>query len=304
MRARAVAVALGLLLDAAIGEPPARLHPVARFGSAMTALEGDLWRPTRTAGAAYTAVGVVVALVAGGLLEAAVGPATALTVAVALASAGRCLFEEAASVGALLEAGRVDEAREAVVALVGRDPSGLGPDELARAVVESVAENLSDAMVATAWWGLLVGARGALVHRAANTMDAMVGRRGERYGAFGWASARLDDVLAWPAARLTALLVALVAPRAARRVLAVVARQAPAHPSPNAGVAEGAFAAALGRRLGGENRYGATVEVRPALGEGPAPKVADIASALALARRVRALLVALLLGAALLKRSR
>ena len=114
--------------------------------------------------------------------------------------------------------------------LVGRDPERLDENEIARAVVESVAENLSDAVVGTALWGVVAGASGATAHRAANTLDAMVGYRTARYRRFGWASARLDDVLGWPAARLTALLVAVAEPRRAPHVWRVVRRDARSTP--------------------------------------------------------------------------
>jgi adenosylcobinamide-phosphate synthase len=171
-------------------------------------------------------------------------------------------------------------------ALDGRDPTALDQKELARAVVESVAENTVDAIVAPALWAAIGGAPAALAYRAVNTMDAMVGHRSDRYERYGWASARLDDVAGWIPARVTAALVAGVRPAAAADVVRVVRRDAPAHPSPNAGVAEAAFAAALGLRLGGENRYGDRVEVRPNLGDGRPAEQADIPCAVRLSRDV------------------
>jgi adenosylcobinamide-phosphate synthase len=155
-----------------------------------------------------------------------------------------------------------------------------------------VAENTVDAVVAPAFWGAVGGAPGALGYRAANTLDSMVGHRSHRYANFGWASARLDDVLAWLPARLTAALVVLVRPRSARAVWVAVRDQAPAHPSPNGGVAEAAFAAALGVRLGGTNRYGDRLEERAALGTGRLPAVDDIGAAVRLSRDVSAALAA------------
>ena len=131
--------------------------------------------------------------------------------------------------------------------------------------------------------GALLGAPGALGFRAVNTMDSMVGHRSARYERYGWASARLDDVAAWLPARATAALVAVVRPGAAGAVWRVTRQDAPRHPSPNAGVAEGAFAAALGLRLGGENRYGARIEMRPPLGDGRPPERDDIGRAVRLA---------------------
>jgi adenosylcobinamide-phosphate synthase len=153
-------------------------------------------------------------------------------------------------------------------------------------------------VVAPALWGTLFGAPGALGYRAVNTMDASVGYRNDRYDDYGWASARLDDVANFVPARLTALLVAGVRPRSAGAVWRAVRRDAPAHPSPNSGVAEAAFAAALGLRLGGVNSYGATSEVRPQLGDGRLPDATDIGRAAALCRDVTYGLVALLLTVA------
>jgi adenosylcobinamide-phosphate synthase len=189
------------------------------------------------------------------------------------------LADSARAVGDALERDDLETARDLVRALVGRDPSGLGEEELARAVVESVAENCVDAVVAPVCWAIAGGSAGVLFHRAVNTLDAMVGHRSPRYNRFGWASARLDDGAAWVPARVAALAVAAVRPRQATEVWRAVRHQAPAHPSPNSGVAEAAFAAALGRRLGGVNHYGDRVEERPVLGFGPPVEAGDIARA-------------------------
>jgi adenosylcobinamide-phosphate synthase len=162
-----------------------------------------------------------------------------------------------------------------------------------------VAENTVDAVVAPALWAAVAGAPGALVHRTVNTMDAMVGHRDERYSRYGWASARLDDAAAWVPARLTAALVLGCRPRAARRVVGVVRRDAPGHPSPNSGVAEAAFAAALGLRLGGESSYGGQVEVRATLGDGRPAGRDDIGRAVRLSRDVSVALACLLAVAGL-----
>jgi adenosylcobinamide-phosphate synthase len=171
-------------------------------------------------------------------------------------------------------------------ALVGRDVNRLDAAEISRAVVESVAENTVDAIVAPVFWAAVAGAPGVLAYRAVNTLDSMVGHRSPRYARFGWASARADDVAAWVPARLTALLVAAVRPASAVRVWGAVRTQAPAHPSPNAGVAEASFAAALGLRLGGRNYYGQRIEVRPALGDGRPAEVRDVERARVLSRDV------------------
>jgi adenosylcobinamide-phosphate synthase len=287
MVSRAVAVAAGLVADRVFGEPAVRPHPVSLFGRAMRGVESRLWRDSRPAGVAHAAVGVLVGAGAGAVLRST---AAATYVSVA----GRALGDAAVSVGAALDAGDLDLARTRLPALVGRDPSALDEKGVARAVVESVAENTVDAVVAPALWAVVAGAPGALAYRAVNTMDAVVGHRSPRYERYGWASARLDDVAGFVPARVTALLVAAVRPRMAGAVLATVRSDAAAHPSPNSGVAEAAFAAALGLRLGGESRYGDRVELRPPLGSGRPPEPADIAAAVRLSRDVTLALAALL----------
>jgi adenosylcobinamide-phosphate synthase len=279
--------AAGLLLDRLLGEPPAAVHPIGWFGRVMTLAERADYRDTRCAGAAHAIVGTALGLAAGAALRSTV-------VATALAVAGRSLGEYAVEIGAALERGELAAARAKLPALVGRDPSGLSEPEVARAVVESVAENTVDAVVAPAFWAACCGAPGALGYRAVNTLDAMVGHRTARYQRFGWASARLDDVANYVPARLTAVLVSVVRPGRAAAVWRAVRAQAPAHPSPNAGVAEAAFAVALGIRLGGINTYDGRVEDRPALGAGRPPTAADIAPAVRLSAEVSLLLAGLL----------
>ena len=175
--------------------------------------------------------------------------------------------------------------------LCGRDPAQLDAGQIARAVIESVAENTSDAVVAPLLWGAVAGIPGMVAYRAVNTLDAMVGHRSARYRRFGWASARLDDVANWIPARLTAALTAACALPVTRispgQVLRVVRRDGGRHPSPNGGQCEAAFAAALGVRLGGTNVYGGVAEARPELGEeGRAPEPEDIRRAIVLSRAV------------------
>lgn len=281
-----VSVALGLLADRVLGEPPAAVHPVRGFGTAMQAVERRLHRDSRAAGAAHAAIGLGIGALAGGGLRST-------AVATYVAVAGKMLLETATEIGRALEAGDLDQGRNLLPSLVGRDPTGLDGSQLARAVVESVAENTVDAVVAPALWALTAGAPGALAHRAVNTMDAMVGHRSARYARYGTAAARLDDAMAWVPARVTAALVAAVRPAAARDVWRIVRRDAPAHPSPNAGVAEAAYAAALGLRLGGTVRYGDRVERRPHLGDGAPAGPGDIALAVRLTNEVTVALAGL-----------
>ena len=287
---RGPAVAVALAADRRFGEPAVDPHPVAAFGTLMAAVERRGWRDDRVAGVRHLALGVGVGVAAGGVLRS-----TAL--ATYLSVAGRCLGDVALDIGGLLEAGDVERARTDVRALVGRDTAGLTTSELCRAVIESVAENTVDAVVAPALWGAVAGAPGTLGYRAVNTLDAMVGHRTPRYERFGWASARADDVANWVPARATALLVVATRPASAAEVARIVRRDAGAHPSPNGGVAEAAFAAALGVRLGGTNRYGDRVEPRGVLGDGRPPEPHDVQRAVTLLRDVTVALAATLAGA-------
>ncbi|WP_033220397.1 cobalamin biosynthesis protein [Kitasatospora phosalacinea] len=295
-----VGAAAGYLADARLGDPR-RGHPVALFGTAAARLERRLWRDHRGAGALHTALAV--GAVAGGAALAARAVRRSPVAAGALAAAaaftvlgGTSLTREARTVGRSLADGDLAGARERLPHLCGRDPSGLDERQVARAVVESVAENTADAVVNALVWGGVAGVPGLLAFRAVNTLDAMVGHRSARYRRFGWAAARLDDVAGWPGARLTALLT-VAASGAPARAWRVWRRDGSAHPSPNAGQAEAAFAGALGVRLGGTLRYGERVEHRPVLGaELPPVAVADIERACRLSRRVGALALAATLG--------
>lgn len=296
--ARAAGLALGVALDRLVGDPR-RGHPVAGFGRVAGTLEQRMHADSRSRGAAYSLLLVGSTTVLGAAVESRVrrrGPALeALTVAVATWAVvgARSLDREAAAVQDLLEAGDLPGARQRLTHLVGRRTADLSPDEVARAVAESVAENTSDAVVAPLVWGAVAGVPGLVGYRAANTLDAMVGHRNARFKRFGWASARLDDVLNVPGARLSALLAAAAAPVVGGRprdALRAWRRDAGAHPSPNAGPVEAAFAGALGVRLGGRTEYGAPgavrVEERPVLGDGRPVAVTDIARARRLARLV------------------
>lgn len=286
---RSLAVAGGVVMDAVLGEPPVRPHPVAAFGSSMRAVERRLYADRRSRGVVHAALGSTA-----GMLSGVAVRSTAL--GTYLAVAGRALADAAIAVGAALDDGDLPRARALLPALVGRDTDGLDEKEVARAAVESVAENTVDAVVAPALWAAAAGAPGALAYRAVNTLDAMVGHRDDRYRAYGWASARLDDAAGWVPARVTATLVATVRPRSAGAVWTAVRDDARAHPSPNAGVAEAAFAAALGLRLGGGNRYRGQLDVRPHLGRGRPAEADDIAAAVRLSRDVTAALVAALVA--------
>jgi len=246
---------------------------VAGFGRVAAALERRAWRPSRVAGAAYA-----LALV-GGTTGAAAwvdrrlcrwpgGRMILLGGVTWAAVGGRSLARAGQDLGGAVRCGDLERARGLAPTLVGRDPSGLDGPQLCRAAVESVAENTADAVVGPLLWGALAGSPGVVAYRAANTLDAMVGHKSPRYLRFGWAAARLDDLLGWPAARLGAVLACLLAPAVggdARHAWRTLLADGAAHPSPNAGRMEAAFAGALGVRLGGRNDYGDRVEERPAV---------------------------------------
>ncbi len=206
----------------------------------------------------------------------------------------RSLHHEAERTLVAVTENDLESARTVLPNLCGRDPAGLDGGEIVRAVIESVAENTSDAIVAPLLWGAVAGLPGLAAYRAVNTLDAMVGYRSPRYLRFGWASARLDDAANWIPARVTAALTIAVAPLATlpgapgrpRSALRAVLRDGGRHPSPNAGRCEAAFAGALGVRLGGTNVYEGVTEARPGLGEGRAPEPDDARRAIRLSRAV------------------
>jgi adenosylcobinamide-phosphate synthase len=289
----AVGLLFGYVADRLLGDPR-RLHPVAGFGTLASSLERRSWAPRRGAGIRHEAALVGATLVGSLALTRLPGPLQPVVAAAATWTVlgGRSLEREAGAVGTLLTRDDLDGARLRVRHLVGRDPSALDADGVARATVESVAENCADAVVAPLFWGAVAGVPGMLVYRAVNTLDAMVGHRTVHYREFGWAAARLDDVANWIPARVTVVVTAVVVAaqarslRAADRVLATVRRDAGQHPSPNAGPVEAAWAAALDVSLGGSNVYDGRSENRGVLGNGPAVTVADIAPAAALLRQV------------------
>lgn len=295
-RAHAVGLAVGYLADAVLADPR-RGHPVAVFGTAASALERLTYSDGRLAGAVHTGalLGALAAL--GIAAEGAAARRGAMVTAAATAAAtfvalgGTSLARTGADMATMLEAGDVDGARGLVPSLCGRDPASLDVGGIARATVESVAENTSDAEVAPLLWGALAGVPGLLVYRGANTLDAMIGHRSPRYAHFGWAAARFDDLANHLPARVTGVLVALCAPvigGSAPGALAAWHRDAKRHPSPNAGVVEASFAGAMGVRLGGPTQYAHRLEIRPTLGDGRPVQVADVTRSVRLSRVVQA----------------
>ncbi|MGW0327894.1 cobalamin biosynthesis protein [Nocardia sp. NPDC003183] len=288
----AVGLVLGFVLDRVFGDPR-RWHPVAGFGSAAVALEAETYADDRRAGVLHEviAVGSVVGIGALAIRRRGAGGAVLLTaVATWTALGGRSLVRAGHAMADRLDAGDLVGARELLPSLCGRDPSVLDAEGLARAALESIAENTSDAAVAPLLWGAVAGVPGVLGYRAVNTLDAMVGYRNERYERFGWAAARTDDVANLVPARVTGLLTAALAPLVGGRpsgALRAWRRDAAGHPSPNAGVVEASMAGALGIGLGGRTQYRHGTELRPTLGDGPAPTAADLRRAVRMSGAVQ-----------------
>lgn len=288
---RAAGLALGYLADQVFGDPR-RWHPVSGFGKVARSAERVMYADRRSAGVAFTFVLVGSTALLGCAVDRATRSRPLLNTAVVATATwvvlgGRSLGVEARALDDQLSRGDLAAARVQITHLVGRDPSQLDANDIARATIESVAENTSDAVVAPLVWGALLGPAGLLGYRAANTLDARVGHRTPRLERFGWASARFDDVVNLVPARLTALLAVTLGGRPAA-ALRAWRRDAHKHPSPNAGPVEAAFAGALGVTLGGANVYHGVVEDRGTLGDGPAPTPTDIGATARLAARVGA----------------
>jgi adenosylcobinamide-phosphate synthase len=326
----AAGLAAGVTLDALLGDPR-RGHPVAAFGRAAAALEARDYADSRLRGAAHAAACVLAVAAPAALLARRTRgrppqQAAAAALAVWAVTGARSLHFQAERIRVALAAHDLRTARAALPSLCGRDPAHLDAGQIARAVIESVAENTSDAVVAPLLWGAVAGWPGLLAYRAVNTLDAMVGYRSARYLRFGWASARLDDVANWAPARVTAALTIMCAPLVpqapsptasaqsppakgrpahdpAAAALRAVLRYGNCHPSPNAGRCEAAFAGALGLRLGGTNVYGGITEARPGLGDGRAPEPDDIRRAIRLSRAVTVSATALAVLLALVRPS-
>lgn len=289
----AAGILAGAVADALLGDPR-RGHPVALFGRAAQAAQSRAYADSRLRGVGYAAGCVLAAAAPAVIAERLTRDrpwlrAAAAAAAVWTVSGARSLTIESERIAAALRDHDLAAARAALPSLCGRDPGELDASEVARAVVESIAENTSDAIVAPLVWGVLAGLPGLLGYRAVNTLDAMVGYRSPAWARFGWGSARLDDVANWAPARLTGVLAVAFAPVVGGSPVVAwhaMRRYGARHPSPNAGWCEAAFAGALGVRLGGTNAYAGTAEHRPGLGQGRPPGPADIRRAVRLCRMV------------------
>jgi adenosylcobinamide-phosphate synthase len=302
-----------MLIELCLGYPQfvqrAIGHPVTWTGRLIGALDRALNRETaganarRAAGVAAVAiliavVGAVAFLVQRELFRWPAGVlATALLASTLIAQ--RSLHRHVADVAVTLAKGDITAARVAVSRIVGRDAAALDAAGISRAAIESLAENFSDGIVAPVLWLAIAGLPGAALYKAINTADSMIGHRTPRHAAFGWAAARLDDLVNLPASRLSALLLvaaaALLKEASARAAWRAVWRDAARHRSPNAGYPEAAMAGALGLALAGPRVYGGVPVDDAVMGDGRRDAgAADIVRALALYRWADALLIALL----------
>ena len=255
-----------LLLDAALGEPKwiwdRWPHPAVLMGRAVAALDLALnnGQARRAKGALAVAVLVLGAGGLGALVAAIPDFGLLEVIGAAILLAQRSLVDHVQAVAGALRLS-LGDGRRAVARIVGRDTAAMDPAAVARAAVESGAENLSDGVVAPALWFLVGGLPGILIYKVVNTADSMIGHRTPRHEAFGWAAARLDDVLNWVPARLTAAVILLVHGRF--DAAGVVLRDAPRHRSPNAGWPEAAMAACLGIAVSGPRSYHGQVRDEP-----------------------------------------
>jgi adenosylcobinamide-phosphate synthase len=310
---------LALLIEVIFGYPDRLLraigHPVTWMGRLIVGLDRALNHESmsdarrRTLGILALIVIIGLPAIIGYLAERVVLLLPlGIVVAAILAStliAQRSLREHVARVATALEHGGIGAGREAVAHIVGRDPEALDEAGVARAAIESLAENFSDGVVAPAFWLAVAGLAGGAAYKAINTADSMIGHHTPRYDTFGWATARFDDLVNLPASRLSALLIvaaAAVSPDAsAGHAWRSVLRDAPQHRSPNAGYPEAAMAGALGLALAGPRVYGGVKVEDAIMGDGRRDATAaDIRAALGLYRRADAMLIALVALVALL----
>lgn len=294
-------LAVAILADALIGDPSAVYrrvwHPVTAIGKMIGALDSALNHPgwseqaRQAAGLAAILVVAILAGAAGLVLQTVLsGQGWGWLAAGLIAStllAQNSLYRSAKSVAVALETGGLTAGRAAVAHIVGRDPRSLDEDGVRRATIESLAENFSDGVTAPLFWTLLLGLPGLFAYKAINTADSMIGYRNERYADFGWAAARIDDAANLLPARLSAIVLALVASilpsSSGRRALATVFRDARLSASPNAGYPEAAMAGALRLKLAGPRNYGGQPIDFPWIGDGsPSPSAAEVRRALTL----------------------
>ena len=309
------AMVVAMSVDALLGWPDplfARIgHPVTWLARLIDFQDKNWNRSSasagvrRAAGAAAALIVIALAVAAASAIQSLlISEWSRIYVAGILAwplVALRSLYDHVAAVALALQSSNIETARLAVARIVGRDPSSLDEAGIARAAIESLAENASDGVVAPVFWGALFGLPGIVGYKAINTLDSMIGHRTIRHKAFGWAAARIDDLANFVPARLTGFLFAVVA-QSPSAAWSCMARDARRHRSMNAGWPEAAMAGALGVRLSGPRVYQGSVAEEPWLNEGARdPRAEDILAGLKLYRRAMILLAGalIILGLAL-----
>jgi adenosylcobinamide-phosphate synthase len=272
-----------LVAEAVVGYPAWWRHPVEAIGALIGAVERRWNRRRRAEGIALVLLLVAVTGAAGVLVEHVASGWTGFAIVVIAGSVGlaqRSLDEHVTAVADPLRAGDLAQARHMAGRIVGRDTARLDEVGVAVAAIESLAESFCDGVVMPAFWFFVAGLPGLFAAKAINTADSMVGHRTARFAAFGWASARADDAIAFAPARLSGALICLAGRGGWRTML----RHAPRHLSPNAGWPEAAMAGALGRRLGGPVAYDGERSFRPDMGAGTLPSAADLDRAITIYR--------------------
>ncbi|MGM0896864.1 MAG: adenosylcobinamide-phosphate synthase CbiB [Bacillota bacterium] len=274
-----LAIGIGLLLDRLIGDPPTWPHPVRWIGSLINWLKERLNIPVHAFRNGFVMLFIVLAIVASATIAAvtaayAIHPAIGVVAEALLIASGlsqKSLKQAATDVYTPLVQGDFALARTKLSWIVGRDTETLGESEITRGVVETVSENTSDGITAPMFWALLFGAPGLWVYKAVNTCDSMVGYKNKEFHAFGFASAKFDDVLNYVPSRVTGLLIVLFTRNDSgmplNKRLSIWLRDARKHPSPNSGWLEAATAVQLGIELGGVNSYGGVQSIRAKMGE-------------------------------------
>jgi len=285
---RTVAFVVGWMLDIAFGDPPRLPHPIVWFGKAIAFCEHRLNK-----GANRKAKGAVssVALIVLTYLLGVVLPWWCIPIVVFFCLAGTTLIREVRAVFMAVDRS-LDEGRRQVARIVGRDTSQLSAQEVRTAALETLAENLSDGVIAPLFWFALLGMPGMLAYKMINTLDSMIGYRTERYRDYGCWAAHIDDIANYIPARLTALLMILVAGRL--DLFAFVVDNGRRHASPNSGYPEAALAGILGCRFGGPHYYFGELFDKPYIGETERPlTTADMQRAVTVNRRAELLMVVL-----------
>jgi adenosylcobinamide-phosphate synthase len=309
-------LAAGLAIDALFGDMPALFaripHPIVLAGRGLAFFDRKLNREIRSEQSRRTRGIITVIVLVGGaaalgwvieqLCRGSLAGIAIEILLIAVLVAQRSLFDHVAAVARALADGGLLAGREAVRHIVGRDPAGVDAHGVARAAIESLAENFSDGVVAPVFWYLVLGLPGLFAYKMANTLDSMIGHRTPHYLAFGWAAARFDDLANFVPARISGVLIAAAAffAREGRpsRALLIMLRDGRKHRSLNAGWPEGAMAGALGLALAGPRRYAEGVVADPWVGEGTARAApADIARALMIYRNACLIEWGLVIGA-------